>query len=172
MKKAIQGGWTAPGAISVAPIFGPIPTASPANPLGTAATTAPLSLSSNALLPLAYWYGHPETKKNPLLMDRLIRNLGENINDRFELDSEGMFILFDTSLQRNIFFIGRASGLIVDTPSSFASGPATNNHRHSLIKACIEAFKSRICFFVPWSPFLIILAFPSQYDRRCWTREA
>ncbi|PPQ93281.1 hypothetical protein CVT25_015279 [Psilocybe cyanescens] len=119
-----EGGWAAPGAISVAPVYGPIPTASPANPLGTAATTAPVSLSSNALLPLAYWYGHSETKKNPLLMDRMIRNLGENVNDRFELDPEG-----------------RASGLIVDTPSSFATGPAANNHRHKLIKACIDAFK-------------------------------
>jgi hypothetical protein len=25
-------------------------------------------------------------------MDRLIRNLGENVNDRFELDQEGTFI--------------------------------------------------------------------------------
>ncbi|KAI0280854.1 hypothetical protein BC826DRAFT_1111890 [Russula brevipes] len=33
---------------------------SPANPLGSAATTAPTILSSNALLPLVYCYGHPE----------------------------------------------------------------------------------------------------------------
>ncbi|KDR73633.1 hypothetical protein GALMADRAFT_251398 [Galerina marginata CBS 339.88] len=119
-----EGGWAAPGAISVAPVYGPIPTASPVNPLGTAATTAPVSLSSNALLPLVYWYGYPETKRNPLLMNRLIRNLGENVYDRFELDPEG-----------------RASGLIVDTPSSFASGPSSNNIRQTLIKACIDAFK-------------------------------
>ena len=85
-----QGGWAAPGTLSVAPVYGPIPTASPANPLGTAATTAPMSLAANALLPLVYWYGHAETKKNPLLMDRIIRNIGENINDRFELDPEGI----------------------------------------------------------------------------------
>lgn len=73
----------------MAPVKGPIPTSSPANPLGTAATDAPMSLAANTLLPLAYWYGHPETKRNPLLMDRLIRNLGENVNERFELDPEG-----------------------------------------------------------------------------------
>jgi len=111
-----------PGSLSVAPVYGPIPTASPANPLGTAATTAPMSLAANALLPLAYWYGHSETKKNPLLMDRMIRNLGENINDRFELDPEG-----------------RASGLIVDTPSTFASG--ASDHRQKLIKACVDSLK-------------------------------
>jgi polyribonucleotide 5'-hydroxyl-kinase len=86
-----QGGWSVPGALSVAPVYGPIPTASPSNTLGTAATTAPMSLAANALLPLAYWYGHAETKKNPLLVERHIRNLGENINERFALDSEGKF---------------------------------------------------------------------------------
>ncbi|CAA7271464.1 unnamed protein product [Cyclocybe aegerita] len=126
-----EGGWATPGAVSVAPVYGPIPTASPANPLGTAASTAPMSLASNALLPLVYWYGHAETKRNPLLMDRLIRNLGENISDRFELDPEG-----------------RASGLIVDTPSSFASGPSSNDHRHRLIKACIDAFKINVIVVV------------------------
>ena len=55
-----------------------------------------MAMSSNALLPVVYWYGHPDTKRNPLLMDRLIRNLGENVNDRFELDREGMFIKWST----------------------------------------------------------------------------
>lgn len=49
-----------------------------------------MALASNALLPLVYWYGHPEIKRNPLLMDRLIRNLGENMNDRFEHYPEGV----------------------------------------------------------------------------------
>lgn len=53
-------------------------------------------MSSNALVPLVYWYGHPETKKNPLLMDRLIRNIGENINDRWEQDPEGHLPLFNS----------------------------------------------------------------------------
>ena len=85
-----KGGWACPGALSVSPVHGPIATGSPANPLGSAATTAPMALASNALLPLVYWYGHPEITRNPLLMDRLIRNLGENMSDRFEHYSEGV----------------------------------------------------------------------------------
>ena len=46
-------------------------------------------MASNALLPLSYWYGHAEMRRNPLLMDRLIRNLGENIRDKYENDAEG-----------------------------------------------------------------------------------
>jgi polyribonucleotide 5'-hydroxyl-kinase len=46
-------------------------------------------LSSNALLPLVYWYGHPEMKRNPLLMDRLIRLLGETLTQRLEEASDG-----------------------------------------------------------------------------------
>lgn len=38
--------------------------------------------------------------------------------------------------------LGQASGIIVDTPSSFASGPSTNEYRQKLIKACVDAFKS------------------------------
>jgi polyribonucleotide 5'-hydroxyl-kinase len=51
-------------------------------------------LSSNALLPLVYWYGHPEIKRNPLLMDRLIRNLGENVVERHDRDPEGWLPIF------------------------------------------------------------------------------
>jgi polyribonucleotide 5'-hydroxyl-kinase len=95
-----------------------------------------MHLSSNALLPLVYWYGHASTERNPLLFDRLIRNLGENIADRGDYDAEG-----------------RASGLIVDTPATFATtaskaGKATES-RQSLIKACVEAFRSRISTFAP-----------------------
>lgn len=46
-------------------------------------------MTSNSLLPLAYWYGHAEVKRNPLLLDRLIRNLGENVWDRLEDDVQG-----------------------------------------------------------------------------------
>lgn len=38
--------------------------------------------------------------------------------------------------------LGRAAGLIVDTPPSFASGVASDQ-RQKLIKACVDAFKSR-----------------------------
>ncbi|KAF9053057.1 Pre-mRNA cleavage complex II protein Clp1-domain-containing protein [Panaeolus papilionaceus] len=133
-----EGGWAAPGTISVAPVYGPIPTASPANPLGSAATTAPMSLTANALLPLVYWYAHPDIKKNPLLMDRLIRNLGSNIMDRFDLDAEG-----------------RASGLIVDTPSAFASSSSSNENRQKLIKACIDAFKINVIVVVGHEKLLV-----------------
>jgi polyribonucleotide 5'-hydroxyl-kinase len=112
--------------------------------LGSAATSVPTTLSSNALLPLVYWYGHAETTRNPLLMDRLIRNMGENVNDKYDFDPEGAVVLFlHTTFSWNCQ-PGRASGLIVDTPSSFASGPGSGEHRQKLIKACVDALKSRL----------------------------
>ncbi|KAH9981105.1 Pre-mRNA cleavage complex II protein Clp1-domain-containing protein [Lactifluus volemus] len=129
-----EGGWTVPGTVSAAPVTAPLGTASPASPLGSATTSAPTILSSNALLPLVYWYGHPDIKRNPLLMDRLIRNLGENVMERHDLDSEG-----------------RASGIIVDTPSSFASSPSsasTMDHRQTLIRACVDAFRINVILVV------------------------
>ncbi|KAJ3780149.1 Pre-mRNA cleavage complex II protein Clp1-domain-containing protein [Lentinula aff. detonsa] len=128
-----EGGWACPGALSAAAIHGPIPTCSPANPLGSAATSAPATLSSNAILPLAYWYGHAEMKRNFLLMDRLIRNLGINVQEKFDQDPEGY-----------------TAGIIVDTPSSFASssGLGVNDHRQKLIRACIDAFRINIILVV------------------------
>jgi len=131
-----EGGWTVPGTISAVSVTAPLGTASPANPLGAAATSAPTILSSNALLPLVYWYGHPEIKRNPLLMDRLIRNLGENVMERLDDDSER-----------------RVSGIIVDTPSSFASSPssasaAAPDHRQTLIRACVDAFRINVILVV------------------------
>ncbi|KAI9069980.1 hypothetical protein FKP32DRAFT_1663111 [Trametes sanguinea] len=127
-----EGAWAVPGAISAASISAPIQTATPASPLGAVATTAPNHVASNALLPLSYWYGHAEMRRNPLLMDRLIRNLGENIRDRWENDT-----------------IGRSSGLIVDTPSSFgASSGAGNDHRLMLIKSCVDAFNINVILVV------------------------
>ncbi|KAJ7343155.1 Pre-mRNA cleavage complex II protein Clp1-domain-containing protein [Mycena albidolilacea] len=126
-----EGGWAAPGALSVAPVRTPLPTCSPGSPLGAAATSAPTALSSNALIPLAYWYGHAETKRNPLLIERIIRNLGENINDKYQVDLQG-----------------RTAGLIVDTPSSFASGSGNSDERQRLIKACVDAFKINVILVV------------------------
>ncbi|KIM79603.1 hypothetical protein PILCRDRAFT_73915 [Piloderma croceum F 1598] len=129
-----EGGWSCPGAISAAPVHSPLPTCSPANPLGSAATSAPTALSSNALLPLVYWYGHTETKRNPLLLDRLIRNLGDNVREKYDADPEG-----------------RASGIIVDTPSSFASSSSSSSssdHRHTLIKSCVDAFGINVILVV------------------------
>ncbi|THH10484.1 hypothetical protein EW146_g8362 [Bondarzewia mesenterica] len=70
-------------------------------------------------------------------MDRLIRNLGDNISERHDIDPEG-----------------RVAGLIVDTPSSFASSAssASTDHRYTLIKACVEAFRS--AFTLPFSSAL------------------
>ncbi|KAG6832055.1 Cleavage polyadenylation factor subunit clp1 [Tricholoma furcatifolium] len=126
-----EGGWAAPGAISAAPVSSPIPTCSPANPLGSAASSAPTALPANALLPLVYWYGHGDTRRNPLLMERLIYNLGKNVEDKFEYDPEA-----------------RVSGLIVDTPSSFGAGTGPSDHRHKLIQACVEAFKINVILVV------------------------
>jgi len=121
-----------PGTISATPISSPIQTSTPAHTLGNAATSAPAHLSSNVLLPFGYWYGHPHTKRNPLLLDRLIRNLGENILDKWDND-----------------LLGRSSGLIVDTPASFAvSSGKESEHRHGLIKACIDAFRINVILVV------------------------
>lgn len=105
-------------------------------------------MSSNALVPLVYWYGHAETKRNPLLLDRLIRNLGDNVREKYDSDPEGQSDSFaQESLTGYIPSgdVGRASGIIVDTPSSFGSGPSSgssSDHRHNLIKSCVDAFES------------------------------
>ncbi|KAI0302220.1 Pre-mRNA cleavage complex II protein Clp1-domain-containing protein [Russula brevipes] len=119
-----EGGWTVPGTISAVPVTAPLGTASPANPLGSAATTAPTILSSKRYF---RW-------RNPLLMDRLIRNLGENVMERLDGTAEA-----------------RASGIIVDTPSSFASSPSstsTGDHRQTLIRACVDAFRINVILVV------------------------
>ncbi|KIY70120.1 hypothetical protein CYLTODRAFT_488383 [Cylindrobasidium torrendii FP15055 ss-10] len=127
-----EGGWAAPGAIGVAPISTPIPTCSPSNVLGTASTSAPTVLSSNALLPLGYWYGHAEVSRNPLLLEQLINNLGENVKQRQKNDE-----------------LGSIAGIIVDTPSAFGGGPAsTNVMRQRLIKTTIDAFKINVILVV------------------------
>ncbi|KAG6820636.1 Cleavage polyadenylation factor subunit clp1 [Arthromyces matolae] len=133
-----EGGWAAPGAISAASVLSPLPTCSPANPLGSAATSAPNALPSHALLPLVYWYGHAETRRNPLLMDRLIRNLGDNAKERFDVEPEDSIHGVEA----------RASGVIVDTPSSFGAGTGATDHRHKLIKACVEAFSINVILVV------------------------
>lgn len=74
-----EGGCTVPGTLAAATVAGPIATASPVNVLGASATSAPTVLASNALSPLVYWYGHADTRKNPRLFERLIRNLGEDV---------------------------------------------------------------------------------------------
>ncbi|KAG5221163.1 Cleavage polyadenylation factor [Salix suchowensis] len=88
-----KGAWAIPGTLSAAPVSAPIATYSPSNPLGAAATSAPMAITSNALLPLVYWYGHGSIGKNPLLFERLIRNLGHVMDDKWDLDAEVNVIL-------------------------------------------------------------------------------
>lgn len=90
-----QGGCTIPGTLSASPVDTPIPTSSPENPFGFSATSAPTALSSYALLPLVYWFGHTETRRNPKLMDRLIRNLAKWVNVRLKSDSIGLSIVMN-----------------------------------------------------------------------------
>jgi len=124
-----EGGWTVPGTISACPITMPIPTSSPANPLGSTATTAPTALTTSALLPLVFWYGHAETKRNPHLYERLLANLGEAVRARFKADP-----------------MTRASGLFLDTPASFAT--STGDNKFSLVQACVEAFDINVILVV------------------------
>lgn len=96
----VKGGSMLPGTLSATPISGPLQTSTPAHTLGSSATSAPTHMSSNALLPFGYWYGHAESKRNPLLMDRLIRNLGGNIWDRWDTDLQGNSVSFHSNSQR------------------------------------------------------------------------
>jgi polyribonucleotide 5'-hydroxyl-kinase len=86
--KLCQGGYTVPGTISAAPVDSPIMTFSAANPLGLTASSAPTTLGSSALNPLVYWFGHLELRRKVMLMERLIRNLGDNVLERGRLDDK------------------------------------------------------------------------------------
>lgn len=127
-----EGGWAVPGAITAAPVAAPITTPSASLPLGAAASSAPTINPSNALLPLVYCYGHTDVQRNHLLLDRVIRNLGASVGDRFEANPEA-----------------RSSGVVVDTPSTFAAGPAnTASVRSKLIRACVDAFKINVILVI------------------------
>lgn len=70
-------------------------------------------------------------------------------------------------------YLGRASGLIVDTPSSFASGPSSgsvNDHRHTLIKSCVDAFAS-VYLVVNSCDFSIVILVHSKHNPCCWSRK-
>jgi polyribonucleotide 5'-hydroxyl-kinase len=136
-----QGAFAAPGTIAAAPVSHPIGTSTATYPLGAPASSRPLHSQSNALLPLCYWYGHPAMQRNPLLLERIIRRLGENINDRWDYDAEG-----------------KASGLIIDTPASFGSskpGGKGPGHRVNILKACVDAFGGMLILRChTWQPHL------------------
>jgi polyribonucleotide 5'-hydroxyl-kinase len=87
----LQGGWTVPGTVSACPIADPIQTWSPASALGSSASSAPVALGSSALLPLVFWFGHSELQKKVMLMERLIRNMGEFVIQRTEDEAKGPF---------------------------------------------------------------------------------
>ncbi|KAF8590063.1 Clp1-domain-containing protein [Ramaria rubella] len=129
-----EGGWTVPGTISACPVNMPIPTSSPENPLGSSATSAPTALTSSALLPLVYWFGHIETRRNPKLMHKLVRTLAQRVNARLQNDVAGSI-----------------SGLIIDTPASFStamnakSGPG---EKYGFIKSCVGLFKINVIIII------------------------
>lgn len=74
--------------------------------------------------------------------------------------------------------IARVSGLIVDTPSSFASGPSSGSNadsRHTLIKACVDAFHSMYTSLsLPSPPHDIICSkcHPRRRSRKAQRRDA
>ena len=43
-------------------------------------------------MPLIYWYGHTEIQRNPVLLERIIRNLGTRVQERLEADPKGEVI--------------------------------------------------------------------------------
>lgn len=139
-----------PGTISAAAVSAPLQTSTPTHTLGRAATTAPTHMPSNALIPLAYWYGHSEVRRNPLLLDRLIRNLGENVWDRLEDDPVGELLNASVFSNGDLMSKGRVSGIIVDTPAAFAANTGGNaDHRQALIKACVDSFRSMLFSIQP-----------------------
>jgi len=87
-----QGAWSVPGSISATSLSTPLSTSTSTCPLGLSASTAPTVWSSNALIPLTYWYGHTETQRNPMLLERIIRNLGTRVQERLEVDPKGQRI--------------------------------------------------------------------------------
>ncbi|PVG01138.1 hypothetical protein CPB86DRAFT_773489 [Serendipita vermifera] len=118
-----EGGFTIPGTLSACPIDSPIPTSSPANPLGITATSAPTALSSSKLIPLVQWYGHADVAKNPRLVEHLIRVLYDGVAERLEDDVP----------------LARTSGLFIDTPSNFTSVPLDD--KYTLVKTTVHAFR-------------------------------
>lgn len=117
-----DGGFTIPGTLTACPIDSPIPTSSPANPLGISATSAPTALSSSKLIPLVHWYGHPDVQKNPRLVEHLIRVLNNNVQERLEDD-----------------VLSRTSGLFIDTPANLSSIPLDD--KYTLVKTTVLAFR-------------------------------
>lgn len=136
----MQGGWTIPGTISACPLSAAIPTCTPANPFGATATSAPTALSSSALLPIVYWFGHSEVKRNRQLIERLIRNLAVGVKEKFSQDHTRRYCGCFAPGNVLTLKLVNASGLIIDAPASFAiPGPFADN-KYNFVKTCVEAF--------------------------------
>ncbi|KAG8954256.1 Cleavage polyadenylation factor subunit clp1, partial [Tulasnella sp. 424] len=119
-----EGGWTMPGTVSACVVSSPIPTQTPANPFGVTSTTAPTALSSAALLPIVYWYGHSDVKRNQPVMEKSIQNLAKAVKERMSLDA-----------------ITYNSGLFVDTPATFSTAVRIGTDmRYPFIEKCVEEF--------------------------------
>jgi polyribonucleotide 5'-hydroxyl-kinase len=130
--------------MSACSISAPIPTSSPAHTLGSTATSAPTSLASSALVPLAYWFGHTHLRGREALAQRLIRNLAESVEIRLSSDEAGMLL---SPPRHDLIYSNRsarASGVFIDTPSSFAVAGA--DHKYTLVQACVEAFRGNFNF--------------------------
>ncbi|KAG9003471.1 Cleavage polyadenylation factor subunit clp1 [Tulasnella sp. JGI-2019a] len=127
-----EGSFTVPGTLSASVISMPIPTSTPANPFGNTATSAPTALSSSALVPMVFWYGHPDPKKNQPMMDQAMRNLANAIEERMHLDP-----------------ITQNSGLYIDTPSSFATAVRVGSEmKYPLIERCVELFNVNVVLVI------------------------
>lgn len=108
-----------------------ITTSSPANPLGSSATSAPTALTSSALLPLVYWFGNLEMKKNPLLMDKMIQNLARDINERLDSDPISTSLVFN-QLQTMTLFVSNSENVwhVHRHSSKFQHHCGENGRRH------------------------------------------
>ncbi|KAG8887086.1 Cleavage polyadenylation factor subunit clp1 [Tulasnella sp. 332] len=127
-----EGSFTVPGAISASVISMPIPTSTPANPFGNTATSAPTALTSSALVPMVYWYGHPDTKRNQPMMEQALQNLATTVKERMRADA-----------------ITHNSGLYIDTPSSFTTAVRVGSEmKYPLIEKCVEQFEVNVVLVI------------------------
>jgi len=71
------------------PLSTPLSTPTSVCPSRLSASTSPTVWSSSALTPLTYWYSHAEMQRNPVLLERIIRNPGTRVRERLEADPKG-----------------------------------------------------------------------------------
>ncbi|KAF9506638.1 hypothetical protein BS47DRAFT_1378074 [Hydnum rufescens UP504] len=129
-----DGGHTVPGTLSATSVSSPLLASSPASTLGSTATSAPTALSSSALMPLIYWFGFAQPKKSPILMERRMLELAEQVSQRQKLDP-----------------LGHASGVIIDSSASFASAApfgGSGDQKYPLVKSAVDTFGVNIIVVV------------------------